>query len=229
MKDPWFSRVWTLQELLFAGNPIVICGRMIVPWVILEMAQQACLGYYLSDSVETVVAINRLMHINLHSWCREKAAEQELHGLENLLGESFLVGNKDYSASDPRDKIFALLPMLKSLGVNIGDVNYSKSVNEVYYAATKTWIAKKGTLNLIYFAISSRALPELPSWAVDWSIPIPLVSLSDWRRSRKSLPSPKYGTLRYRQDQKPSSDDRDGLSRAASVERENFRLCIESH
>ena len=45
---PWFSRVWMIQELTLAANPIVLCGSYSLPWAWLS---NACPSHTTSMSV----------------------------------------------------------------------------------------------------------------------------------------------------------------------------------
>ena len=71
-------------------------------------------------------------------------------------------------ATDPRDKVYALLSLAddrEKLGI-VPD--YTKSVNEVYTDVTRIVLRTSGRLDLLCVNTNSERL--IPSWASDWSL-----------------------------------------------------------
>lgn len=81
-------------------------------------------------------------------------------------------------ASDPRDKIFALLSILaRSEGRQAGpilEVDYTKSAQELYIAATNYIIERSGNLDILTHVQDPTLtrVSSLPSWVPDFSAPL---------------------------------------------------------
>lgn len=83
-------------------------------------------------------------------------------------------------ATDPRDKVFAVLGLADDDPQQIISPNYRKSTSVVYQEAMALALKTTrldGDLDLLSFVTYRRDL-ELPSWCIDFSI-------SDWRNNRK--------------------------------------------
>ena len=85
-------------------------------------------------------------------------------------------------ATDSRDKIFALLVLMKQIAEAYGvlelplQADYSKTQAEVYREATECVIAESGCLGILCLLQPKRYLPETnetPSWVPDYSGPPP--------------------------------------------------------
>lgn len=182
LQRPWFSRMWVIQEVVMSSNAIFVCGDDI-----LTMAQFEKL-------------VDRLMNLTTYRsftgnyssnsngiWCL--GVIQQLRKMKNTatsMKSIELLGIGMVSkATDPRDKIYALL----SLGKFGIDADYSKPVEDVYtsYAiaylaqilpSTLTQKASKYMTDPIYSTFVAKLLVwvhstdsnlNLPSWVPDWS------------------------------------------------------------
>lgn len=77
-------------------------------------------------------------------------------------------GGKICRATDPRDLVYALIPLITN---DIGLASdYSKDVDEVYTAASMAYL-KAGHINILRLAYRRKkgVSRRLPSWAVDWA------------------------------------------------------------
>ena len=92
---PWFTRIWVLQEVYQAKEAIIICGGLRVSWA----AIQSLRGFeYLRE--------RRLSHWPYVTTVKDRKVIRS-HLLHKLLVESRVC-----HATDPRDKLYALLPLL---------------------------------------------------------------------------------------------------------------------
>jgi hypothetical protein len=79
-------------------------------------------------------------------------------------------------ATDPRDKIFALLGLLPEQGNRFEKPDYNKPVEKVYIETADTLIKQLKNLELLANAGLANAgqtasLPNIPSWVPDWTVP----------------------------------------------------------
>lgn len=164
--QPWFKRVWTMQELGLSSDATMLCGHARVSW----------LGFYeicrllderFTFDVLRSVGIEHSSISFLYHW----KTSRELSFLDTVAYA------QHRSASDPRDKIFALSthPGIASmrehdtsrrLRVN---VDYQKTVAQVYTEAAVVMMKQTGTLDVLsYVRPEHLECHGLPSWSPDW-------------------------------------------------------------
>ena len=182
----WFSRAWTLQEVLLARRIRVLCGAKEISWKRLRdllRCLQLLRWYELlpekyepsPEMVQTVPGSSLVSVMFLRSTIFERKP-----GYDTLLGNiaggsenmDLLLGFLDQliseircrSAADPRDKYFALYGIVSRL-CDIAEPklsnplihpDYTKSVSEVYIASTKSLLAHSKSL-LILSGIEDRS------------------------------------------------------------------------
>ncbi|KAH7014589.1 heterokaryon incompatibility protein-domain-containing protein [Microdochium trichocladiopsis] len=156
-KRPWFTRVWVLQEVW--NSPInatdieknrrilVHCGSERLSWATI-LQSQYCLRY---DHGVASNMISRIWHDIF-----EIQRNYPYHSLPaprmDIL--TVLVSALDMQATDPRDKIFALLIFgdetrdVQNLPVLIRP-DYTKSVEQVYADFTQWWIGHHKSLRIL--------------------------------------------------------------------------------
>jgi hypothetical protein len=72
-------------------------------------------------------------------------------------------------ATDPRDKIYALLGLTYDGDDLVPYPNYRQSIGEVLGDFTRTMMKSKRSLDYLFFTSSGQALIEdMPTWALDW-------------------------------------------------------------
>jgi hypothetical protein len=93
--------------------------------------------------------------------------------MENRLSLlSLLRRFRDRKASDPRDKVYALLSMVKKLSESSHLVpDYSLTVTEVFGKATLEVIYSSESLSVFSTELGRKFRADLPSWIPDWSAP----------------------------------------------------------
>jgi hypothetical protein len=172
MKNPWWLRIWTVQEVIFPPEVIVQWGDQSIMWETLE-------------SVTTMLAhIHRTVDID-----RNLPAIFRGHRLTGPVSAILLYRHKiDPSplnlfwrfryryATMPEDKIFGLLSFLgedekEQLQLK---ADYSMSPAAVYTSVSLSLIKTTRNLKpLIGRRGESQITENLPSWVVDWGRPQP--------------------------------------------------------
>ena len=141
----WFTRLWIVQEVLLAKKTTCYYGACSISlWKILFTAVWLQHGRYLpqKDAVRGIAAATRLYYLNLASYSGD-----------NHL--SVLSVAPDMDCSDPKDKVFALLGLLRSkerpTPGPFADIkpDYKKSLSEVYRDATRATFVETQSLELL--------------------------------------------------------------------------------
>jgi hypothetical protein len=183
---PWWSRVWVIQEVTVAPKVLLMYGTYSAPW---KMVYGAALNYMSHSSFccSGVVAQLPLDQTNvLADFCSrilgiaesrfrsgERPAEYpstRVNTPQSLL--DLLRKFRDRRASDPRDKVYALLslaPVSRKSPPMIPD--YSLSEVEVFRQATMQCMYEAESLSVLNSDLGRKFRNDLPSWVPDWSAP----------------------------------------------------------
>jgi hypothetical protein len=193
LSRPWFGRVWIVQEFLNATQSVFMTGDLRIPsglFVWFAFATGVC------NAIGQVVAFHdvnirnnrdfvlRPFALSIDTQIRAIGAVEDTQ-IFDLWTRSQLLG-----ATDPRDRVFALL--LTQTTVSMDIVDYSKDVptvfTEIAEIALNTpvpWIdwykinpwkledspmskTKERTSRFLACKTTSTHLPRLPSWVPDW-------------------------------------------------------------
>ena len=169
---PWFSRMWTIQELVLGFRASILCGQSELLWSDFLPAI-ACLANF--EQATTKVFVNESLYyykLSIYQKLRNYIHPQ----LALALGpwdkrmSKILASVHALSSQNPRDKMYALYGYLTVLGIrNLPPVDYNLPVAQVYSDFTKTAILHDQSLDLLYDLGCKRVIADLPSWSPDWS------------------------------------------------------------
>jgi hypothetical protein len=164
--NPWWSRIWTVQEIVLPVSATVLWGPLTIPWETLETAAaNICLGGI------PFILINALhwhqdLIGNFMYPVRGLAISRSMEGPLNLLQRW-----RYREATDPRDKVYALLGLLPHNHLPF------PSIQSCSYNISPALLYSRVTLDLIWLERSLRPLvgfrgephvtPDLPTWALD--------------------------------------------------------------
>ncbi|KAK6586663.1 hypothetical protein PZA11_001720 [Diplocarpon coronariae] len=182
--NPWFRRVWIVQEAVFAKSLIVFYDDICLDWKYLARAVNVLYDQNL---------IQRFQSADPYAYSRLRANyNMGLHNADSILefrgeakyGQAFTLGYAlkmcaHAGSTDPRDKIYALLGMTTDTSRETICPEYGLEVTPcmVYTRVMRLILSQSNqhqddeklhplTLAGIGF---DRKIPDLPSWVPDWS------------------------------------------------------------
>jgi hypothetical protein len=192
---PWWGRIWVVQEVILPPEAVVIYGTISAPWAMLSQAASKCtyhlhhccskhmesfprdMIHVLKDFCERVLDIETMRMLyttdtfNKHSkniGCGVaifQSAEQR-----SLI--SLLRRFRNRKATDPRDKIYALLSLVKpDPDRKPLFPDYSLSDQQVYINASIESIYSSGSLSILSIDVARKYRHDLPTWVPDWEAP----------------------------------------------------------
>lgn len=184
MKRPWWRRVWIVQEIAAArresGTIWVGCGTIWLPWWMFERAAKLIREYLSCPSY-----FQQLGHLDMALFrieCLTDLRSRAHRNLDDITGFIYLLTQtRDHLASDPRDKIFALLGFVPSIGLL---PDYTRKAEEVYEEVTRTVIGSSRILGMLLLNRFPKSL-DLPTWVPDFS-------RSQWSSSSGSVSQETY-------------------------------------
>jgi len=188
LDDPYFSRVWVVQEVAISRDRLVVCGDLTVSWSDLTFA----IGY--SRDVGLSPFINQLNALNF--WAMHKSLWDATYRTDRGLLQ-LLIRHRSCGATNPKDKIYALLGLSTTTGHQGKSVdiqpNYDPdlSVEEVFRSTALRIIRTSRNLDIFSVprALGHNRLKGLPSWVPDWTVDEPTNSFllpQDTMNSRSS-------------------------------------------
>ncbi|CAI6331468.1 unnamed protein product [Periconia digitata] len=140
---PWFSRVWVLQEIANSKKALLVWGTESVDWKVL------------STTAIRIYSDTASYRSRFPAWRQFRLpptlllADSDPRPFNDLY--TLIHFAKNTHASDPRDKVFALLGLLKPT-VRHGIVpDYNKSVEEVYFDFVQNFVRVYNHLDILRF------------------------------------------------------------------------------
>lgn len=170
---PWWTRVWTLQELILSPRVTFYCGSKSLS---LSDLRPALYGLNLCSGSEGFPISRAAFHATwnrrrLVQWFRNSGSHNS-----NRLGGISLIAIMAYfsdnNATDPRDRIYSLLGLAADAEAIIRP-NYNASTEDAYSELIKSFIKIHQSLDAICFAqlfhsSDTSSKSSLPSWVPDW-------------------------------------------------------------
>lgn len=153
---PWFTRVWVIQEVFLSSEKTVYCGEKEIPWSALENFKHYLVNTRLQFRLPYVVSKpSRYFAV-------EDAARFIFYAL---------LDSRHCEATDPRDKIYSLLPILQSHNRALNLVpRYQDTLARIYTDCALSILPTCGW-SLLYAVQGNLRTENLPSWVPDWNVP----------------------------------------------------------
>ncbi|KAL2040278.1 hypothetical protein N7G274_007181 [Stereocaulon virgatum] len=155
----WFRRLWIWQEVCLARRATVVCGYETIAW-----GNFCCAIFCLrfkprSRWVQDALAPSISSAYNI---CSYETASMLVDVLEYT---------KDCEFSDPKDRIYALLNLVRDeITVDLKP-DYSKTATQVFQDVVLRELATHNTLDLLTHCELQGVLEEVPSWVPNFSAP----------------------------------------------------------
>jgi hypothetical protein len=181
---PWWTRIWVIQEVTAPPFVMITYGTISASW---NMFVKASRQYNHHSAICCRRVIQNLLPDQgkvIVDSCKKIAGIQKLRsdyrknhvtgvflsmprGLLNLLREF-----RDRKASDPRDKVYALLSIVQTpSGRSPLIPDYSQSETEVFLQAALESIYTTKSLSMFSTELGRKFRTDLPSWVPDWGAP----------------------------------------------------------
>ncbi|EON69364.1 hypothetical protein W97_08624 [Coniosporium apollinis CBS 100218] len=162
MDRPWWSRIWVIQEVVVSRKTTLQIGDSCFSWSSLISTMK-----YLAATMEGRIRAlqgspGAIEQTRLDWRAADPQARQTLFSL--------LLAFRDFDSSEPRDKVFALLGLVRDPGLSpLPLPDYEVSVAAVYEDIVHYQLAAFGSLDIICAGGTNKFSRDyLPSWVPDW-------------------------------------------------------------
>ncbi|OCK78373.1 HET-domain-containing protein [Lepidopterella palustris CBS 459.81] len=168
---PYWTRVWIAQELAVAKrDPIIICGKSYCQFSLFQHAHRVLLGMSFEAPESGVITAlgDRFNMIALLGALRATTVEDD----DDRSAINRLLGYTDhFEATEPRDKIFALIGLGRQRDRQAFKTDYEKPVYNVFVDTTKYVIQSDDSLDILCMAANGNGKsPDLPSWVPNFAL-----------------------------------------------------------
>ncbi|KAL4995171.1 heterokaryon incompatibility protein-domain-containing protein [Aspergillus recurvatus] len=157
LQQPYFSRLWVLQETLMARKLELVCGGASATW--------------------PKRSFGEISGLDVPSWLLRDAKWYPFTARDLL---NVLVEGSVYQCSDPRDKVFAVLGLM---GEKLITPDYRLPTESVYVGIAAYFAMNPHTADFLALAGQKNRNFDLPSWVPDWSQHLSLPSLDTFLQS----------------------------------------------
>ncbi|KAI0808826.1 hypothetical protein GGR55DRAFT_696525 [Xylaria sp. FL0064] len=183
LDQPWFHRVWIVQEAVLAADSCITVGDWELDWDPFTRAIQVLshtklfVGYSITIRFTGVTSKHEITRVNMEPllYLHDiKKTSTRTRLLLHLLNDS-----RSREATNPADHVFAVLGMavetvestFSSVIPELLTVDYTKPTGHVFRDATWFIILNHHTLTPLVVTefFKNRPFPECPSWAPLWS------------------------------------------------------------
>ena len=170
-RSPWWSRAWTVQELILPPVAIVMYGKFSISWTDITVSRVTRNAHFYTYSDDCCgfshEAIPR-KDIQPFDVVLASVEELETTRLRNGHFKTFQEIERGFASrkcQDPRDKIWSLLSFSPSSASDY-PVDYTTPVSQVFFNAFRTMLTESGgSLQcLLGHGFNTKEL-DLPSWA----------------------------------------------------------------
>ena len=165
-RRPWWRRMWIVQEVVAARELVIMLGPTIFPWKFMRNLCQAIqLDEFRKDDHAPILRSCRYQKFTALDNFRQTA---------DMPLVSLLRCTRDYQASDPRDKLYALLGLASDIGPEDFFPDYSKPAQRVWEDLVKFMVTRRHSLDIIcsaQFFAPAPGIPGLQSWLPSWQTP----------------------------------------------------------
>ncbi|KLU89562.1 hypothetical protein MAPG_08533 [Magnaporthiopsis poae ATCC 64411] len=188
---PWWKRVWVLQELVLASNVTIRCGSGSMGWTFLQ-AMLFLFTRRRSNDPNFFIASNDLS-LRPAEWELQSKLSMEIQKVfpffflqkNSVLASrirpvsmaTLVTLTNDFEATDPRDKVFALVGLLPTDSQEraIFTPDYTTNVRRLCIRAARHWLESTRTLQAISSwetapkdsEVHDAQRPTFPSWVPD--------------------------------------------------------------
>ncbi|KAH4968284.1 hypothetical protein HBH77_124510 [Parastagonospora nodorum] len=150
---PYFDRVWILQEIALAKIVTLVVGKWTLRWT--------------ADTVSTLLNLCKTLDFRAPSVLRWLPSSQpEAGDLLDVLHRS-----RNCSATDRRDKVYALLGLVNAEVASAVPVDYSQTPCEIFTDIAIYLLRDRGRVDVLLYALCEQNdTPFVPSWVPRWDV-----------------------------------------------------------
>ncbi|KAG6368589.1 hypothetical protein INS49_002802 [Diaporthe citri] len=174
LDEPWWSRIWVVQETVVSDNAVVYYKNISMPW---DAFSKASLCYLTGKVTEQLGSAPSKTYgpplARFHRLVNEiDTTKRDWNAFEPSALLPLLRKFRNRDAKEKGDKVFALVGLVNFWGQDQPlTPNYRLRPSKVYWETTKHLIRSSKTLAVLSGTTASgiQINPGFPTWVTDWS------------------------------------------------------------
>ena len=159
LQRPYWRRVWIVQELAKGAAVQIWCGSRSIQWKALER-------FVRSTMVRSLPADDFQTLQTLHSFYDEEHRNRV--SKPRMLHSEAVLRTYHSNATDPRDKVYALLALTRNGSEVVPIPNYLQPALDLFQQVAAYSIEQQGLNSWILLAGRSQQVEHAPSWLPVW-------------------------------------------------------------
>ncbi|KAI1114718.1 heterokaryon incompatibility protein-domain-containing protein [Nemania sp. NC0429] len=182
MGKAWWQRIWVVQETVVAKKPVVYYGKLCAPWRMFALAAVEYDTGRIGDSLGGAFSHLKSGH-SLMQFTRVimeiESTRRSWEKLEPMVPLTVLRKFRSRLATDPKDKVFAVLGLIRSWGTEKSGQairgivpDYTARDHHVFFKTTELLIRNTRSLAALAGTLQGEiGQSSMPSWVTDWDCP----------------------------------------------------------
>ncbi|KAK8011020.1 hypothetical protein PG990_009985 [Apiospora arundinis] len=184
-RNPWFLRVWTVQETALARAATIMTSRLEMNWkTFMAVLHGIDLGYPQSTSrlfVDSVflrfqaATVTESLDVSFPSneddevaWRSMRRKRERYRTPNHELQRNLLRCLPYFQCMRGVDKVYGMYTIARNWGYNLSAPSYDRPVEEVFQEFVKAFIQIHGDLMPLTTTLPANTSTGLPSWLPDW-------------------------------------------------------------
>jgi hypothetical protein len=167
---PYWRRVWIRQEVAVAADVYVLCGNRTNKWTTLVMACEI-LYQHLAE-FDSIAAEISPFSSGYHQAIFIDTIREYIGDIGSAGFQHMLFHNRACESTDPRDRVYAVLGIVKDDEAKGLEPDYSMQKEDVFTAAVESLIHNTRSLDVLSACQDPERESGLPSWVpnfeADW-------------------------------------------------------------
>ncbi|KAI3321665.1 hypothetical protein HD806DRAFT_503130 [Xylariaceae sp. AK1471] len=182
MDKAWWKRIWVVQETVVAKKAIVYYNNMCAPWRLFALAAVEYDTSRMRNNIDGIFSLLKSGQ-SLMQFARVimeiEATRRSWEKLEPMVPLTLLRKFRSRLATDPRDKVFAILGLIRSWGTEKSGKamsgitpDYTVQGYQIFWRTTELLMRNTRSLAVLAGTLQRRPPhPQMPSWVTDWNCP----------------------------------------------------------
>ena len=170
LKAKWWTRVWTIQELVMSVLAVVCCGSRSVSFerfhhLAREVVKRIRSGAETSVAVKFLLTKAESNDLQIQAQMRDMRENNQVLPLWDLLGTTVTK-----QSTNPRDRVITLLGLAGEADRGVIEPDYAQPVDQLFCETTKDIISSPPYLDILQGReLRLQRTGIVPSWCIDYA------------------------------------------------------------
>ncbi|KAI8945808.1 heterokaryon incompatibility protein-domain-containing protein [Xylaria longipes] len=160
--NEWFSRIWTMQEIISPGRCTVTCGSSTIEWNYFFVGMRDAGASHHSNANALLVYLRGIIRRDMLDPTDSDDDYRSMHDIQLLKAICKL------QCSIPHDKIYGLYAIFRARGLHLPDPDYGKPLTQLLGETARAHAQHKRKLDILRITLPPSESSGLPSWVPNW-------------------------------------------------------------